>query len=1208
MSTQWMCERLIMLQSVGTSLLAKLGHLRGVVHEATMGPDCKLMLARDAAKITALLLKKWPEHPRILNLDKADKPGWDVLKDRSSRMVELLEPWYLMFCDMVHFHEQTVKVLGDIAVSVMELSLLKNPDVCTGFMNLICLLARVHLVTDGVPRKLMLQLYALSRFASGLEDHVDHLTVNAFADKYAAPIPALQQELKSCSAHIGEVLLGTVYRAVTSYSKMDKLFRDGLLSPLGAPGQGAQAVVQQAPDMEVMAIISLMPSFIDWAMFGFLLCPDELRRPNAVPLLRMVLSDNIVTQMCRDESACLHEDYAAHVHEQLEAMAKEMKEADKKKPGEEKLAYKKVKHVLRESHEVAMKECGRAHRETRLLLRQLLQQQLLLFTNQPGLIGPKLQMIFATLALASQEVLWYARHHEMNVAKSKSKALSSSTPSAQDFTDPSAIALVGAIISLRQLVLKYATAIKRLSLANIRASVERVLRPFLKARDASLQQLGRNDNTVGGVLAQVVEALDVLAAASERGQLDVDVDLQGLRLNWFRMTLQLTNAKTMQSLPPLQVLAETRPPGDRGGTGTGGSSLVDGVDHSPLLVEMNRVVQWSKSIDDLEGELKRHSALKGLYFYRQTRQSMIELAVASSDNSLVPHCASFLHIHAEYPDVMSASTGDQNGVLARAVDKDPALLLGHLAALVARELDDMVAAKSPAINTCTPRLEALVASLNQTEPVVVWKAVFVPREHLRSALQAWFTSRVKEALVDTRGTVTPPVDAERAVRRLVAALQAVEEIANMDLPGMVRQVLLSQAFPGHVDQLRVAGADAVPAVAPTVAKGPLAETVVNWYMDVLVKDTLHWAPLYSPGTQEITSERTAPGAGASVKAHFYASGKQLAALLRIFGAYFAWALDARLQAHLRQHVAGFQSALKSQAPVLRELSKCLLNENARNDCLRRIANLDDLLSRAVSFGQCLVLRELLAHALGEVLADHTPSLRSALANAAQCVRGPPAMSEDLMALHQVSHACGIPVPLPGDAALTRLMLDARKEGDAGADTGVWDLAPYLFAATFASPLWRGSEFQTQTAGLNNNLHCLAVTVHALILAARHATAGQSGSGVAPGDKLRAEVEAELSKFVAAASALVLRSSGGVAGRPPGGSTAKGGAEHRVLAAKLIVLDQLCDLSPYLPRSLLESYVPYTLLRSVYQAEYGGGRGTDRRPTRESVEPVATSDK
>lgn len=40
-----------------------------------------------------------------------------------------------------------------------------------------------------------------------------------------------------------------------------------------------------------------------------------------------------------------------------------------------------------------------------------------------------------------------------------------------------------------------------------------------------------------------------------------------------------------------------------------------------------------------------------------------------------------------------------------------------------------------------------------------------------------------------------------------------------------------------------------------------------------------------------------------------------------------------------------------------------------------------------------------------------------------------------------------------------------------------------------------------------------------------------------------------------------------------------------LVAQLIFLDQLCEISPYLPRSSLETHVPYSILRSVYSQYY-----------------------
>lgn len=38
-------------------------------------------------------------------------------------------------------------------------------------------------------------------------------------------------------------------------------------------------------------------------------------------------------------------------------------------------------------------------------------------------------------------------------------------------------------------------------------------------------------------------------------------------------------------------------------------------------------------------------------------------------------------------------------------------------------------------------------------------------------------------------------------------------------------------------------------------------------------------------------------------------------------------------------------------------------------------------------------------------------------------------------------------------------------------------------------------------------------------------------------------------------------------------------------AKLIFLDQICEISPHIPRSTLESHVPYAILRSIYSQYY-----------------------
>uniref|UniRef100_A0A2N9GBD4 Uncharacterized protein n=1 Tax=Fagus sylvatica TaxID=28930 RepID=A0A2N9GBD4_FAGSY len=46
-----------------------------------------------------------------------------------------------------------------------------------------------------------------------------------------------------------------------------------------------------------------------------------------------------------------------------------------------------------------------------------------------------------------------------------------------------------------------------------------------------------------------------------------------------------------------------------------------------------------------------------------------------------------------------------------------------------------------------------------------------------------------------------------------------------------------------------------------------------------------------------------------------------------------------------------------------------------------------------------------------------------------------------------------------------------------------------------------------------------------------------------------------------------------------------------LVAQIIFLDQLCEISPYLPRSSLEVHVPYAILRSIYSQYYANSPST-----------------
>lgn len=163
----------------------------------------------------------------------------------------------------------------------------------------------------------------------------------------------------------------------------------------------------------------------------------------------------------------------------------------------------------------------------------------------------------------------------------------------------------------------------------------------------------------------------------------------------------------------------------------------------------------------------------------------------------------------------------------------------------------------------------------------------------------------------------------------------------------------------------------------------------------------------------------------------------------------------------------------------------------------------------------------------------------------------------------------------------------------GASDGSWGLLPYLFATFMTSNIWSTTAFNVDTEGFSNNIHCLARCISAVIAGSEFVrlerehqhrqslTNGHASEGMDPelSSHMSAEasIKSTLQLFVKLSADIILDS---------------WSETHRShLVAQLIFLDQLCEISPYLPRSSLETHVPYAILRSVYSQYYADTQST-----------------
>ncbi|KAL3570204.1 hypothetical protein D5086_027453 [Populus alba] len=250
--------------------------------------------------------------------------------------------------------------------------------------------------------------------------------------------------------------------------------------------------------------------------------------------------------------------------------------------------------------------------------------------------------------------------------------------------------------------------------------------------------------------------------------------------------------------------------------------------------------------------------------------------------------------------------------------------------------------------------------------------------------------------------------------------------------------------------------------------------------------------------------------------------RELQAFVRVFGGYGVDRLDRMMKEHTAALLNCIDTSLRSNHEVLEAVAGSMHSGDRieREACSRQIVDLDTVIGFCIEGGHALAFGQLLAEAAGVVLDE------------------------------------GAPLNIVGDhdSEWIRSIL----EDVGGANDGSWTLLPYLFATFMTSNIWNTTGFNVDTGGFNNNIHCLARCMSAVIV----------GSELV---RLEPSIKSAMQLFVKFATGIVLDS--------------WSEANRSNLVAKLIFLDQLCEISPYLPRNSLEAYVRYAILRSIYSQYY-----------------------
>ncbi|EXC24779.1 hypothetical protein L484_018493 [Morus notabilis] len=292
-------------------------------------------------RLCVLLSKKFPEHFSKLQLERVDKVALDALHDNAELHLQSLEPWIQLLLDLMAFREQALRLILDLSSTVITLLPHQNSLILHVFMDLFCSFVRVNLFSEKMPRKMMLQTYNLLHAMARDERDCDfyHRLVQ-FVDCYDPPLKGLQEDLNFVSPRIGEVL-EAVGPIIFLSTDTRKLRNEGFLSPYHP--RYPDILTNSAHPMRAQDLANVT-SYREWVLFGYLVCPDELLRVTSIDIALVVLKENIVLTLFRDEYILLHEDYQLYVLPRI-LESKKMAKSGRTKQKEADLEYSVAKQV-----------------------------------------------------------------------------------------------------------------------------------------------------------------------------------------------------------------------------------------------------------------------------------------------------------------------------------------------------------------------------------------------------------------------------------------------------------------------------------------------------------------------------------------------------------------------------------------------------------------------------------------------------------------------------------------------------------------------------------------------------------------------------------------------------------------------------------------------------------------------------------------------
>ncbi|CAL1535112.1 unnamed protein product [Lymnaea stagnalis] len=1110
---QKLAEKLTILNDRGTGMLTRIYNIKKMLGSAENKPSFLNDKALQPA-IEKVLLKKFPLYD-----SKASQ--LTVVNQMKADIAKGLSLYYHTFVDILTLKDHIVDLLTTIDACQVQMDITLNFDLTKTYLELIATYVSIMILMSKVDdRKIVLALYNCAfEFMNGKSDPSYH-RLGQMCLEYDPPMKKLAEEFVPHSRHLMPALM-SIHKVYPMRNVSAEMMRNQqILAILAEPAKMSTVPVTDMIQCEYLSLDAMER----WIIFGLMLCYQNLGDAQAWDLWKQALQGSYIITLCRNEVLHTHS-YITSFFESLRGQNKRVAE-------------------LKDFQLQALTNSPALHRERRKFLRSTLRDLTLVFTEEPGLLGPKAMYIFQGLSLARDEVLWLLRHVVNPPSKRHNVKMSP-----EDFYDRQLPELLFYMEELRGLVKKYNEVIQRYYVQ------------YLSGYDAVyLNQLIQNismcpeDESI--ILSSFYNSIAALSVRQvEKNEL---FDFRGFRLDWFRLQAYTSVSKAGLELK----------------------------NHQDLAKHMNTVVFHTKMVDFLDEMINETGDLSIYCFYttlfeHQFKQCMEFLAQHRYSIIFPMICGHFMNAtHSLCPEerhsigttsvqyahwFLREMSEEVNQVITSICEEqcmlNYKLLPKHSAAIILSQRQKSKDKKEKKfqepekpgqesvrknrenftrMDKLHMALTDLCYAINYCTVIQVWDHGFVPREFFLQHLETRFNKALVGMMMYNPETneIAKPSELLNGVRAYMNVLQSIENYVHIDIVRVFNNVLPMQT-------------------QPTDANGEktITHNYTHWYLEVLLMRVACNAGqiVFSPSRKAFVT--VSQGDGVLMAAEEYADLTELRALAELIGPYGMKYLGERLMLNIAGQVDEIKKLVVANKDTLVQLRSSFDKPEVMSILTRKLMNADVLLLRMTRIGVLLAFRSLAQEALNDVLEQRIPFLMGSVRDIHHHVPN----TKDSMVVNELASSAGEKCSVdPTLCNALRTLKSAYAD-----DEYTISCLLFVFVAVSIPKLARMdlSTFRASLEGHLNNSHCLAKSINGL--------AGALFSLYGPGD-----TDLRLQEFLALASSSLLRL---------GSENDKEAVKNR--ESVYLLLDQIVQESPFLTMDLLEFCFPYALLRNAYHSVY-----------------------